>query len=1318
MQTKEDQASSAIRNTARRLLVAYHAAVPSWQGEIVPLDALAAWLGLDVETFNPDDYPPGTFGFLDPQERLIWLCRGLPLTLRRFTLAHELGHAILHRRLAPPALPASSPSLASPAQPSYARAISGGPPLAHPGLQDGGATREDPCLADDVRESCAGPVSSQPAEDMLGPGISSAAYNPRSQRELDANLFAAELLMPLDRVYALYLSRETPLAKLAGLFGVSQPAMLNRLSETALNPTFPSIPSIRRGEGGVDVEGGPLWSPVPGGATAPSPLRNAGHDGDEIQTRRPYDPYQLAAIEAQAPALIVAGPGSGKTSTLIGRVEYLIHAQGVQPQHILALTFSRKAAQEMQERLQQALAFGNRDHRSQPAQFPTVSTFHAFCAGLLREHGDLVGLRPAFSFIDDAEGYFLLRRLGAQLPLHHYQNLANPAAPFPTILSAISRAKDELTTPAMYRRLAQTMLDEAREARAALEGQGAAVKQIEEELERAEKSLEIAEIYALYQRQLEQQGDTDFGGLIMLAVQLLRDYPGVRAEIQERYRHILVDEFQDINRASGVLLRLLAGEERRVWVVGDPNQAIYGFRGASPANIANFREDYPDAVVLPLSRNYRSRPDIVSASASFRHTRLEPGAASISAESARPTRSDAYITLARAPDEASELRGIVEDIRRKREQGYAFRDIVALCRTRALARKVTRALAGAGLPVIERGGMLEQEHIRALLSVLMLLTDYGSMGILRAARQPDHPFSQADIEALLLATREERPGEQQQTLRQLLLSGHAPPGLSSAGQRSFARLSAILKTLYFTPSLNTIWLLLAQYLFIETSIGRSLLAPAVNRGPTTSEALGADYADLLALARYFDAQQQAILLHETQQRGALPGAPEIPPIAEQVKAFLDYLTVLLSLRQDGSSRREAAEQGDGEVPDVIRVMTVHASKGLEFPVVYLPGIVNQKFPATRRSHPAPPPRGMVAAGSDENAAHETGEACLFYVAATRARDHLVISCAERYGKKTYKPSIYLQDLAASLPGERLTRIAWPASGEPGAANEADEESGVTGEDADLDGPFSSRPGAAFLAASQPQTLRISDIETYQRCPRQYLYGSIYRFRSEAAAYQRFRKAAQLTLDDLQKHIEAAREAEYGETAAARFPTAEQARELYTRHWRAAGGHTAPFAPLYEQHGHEVADLLRRKLLEKGNTGWQLSPTFTVDVAGLPIEVTVDRVEVPPPGEVGASEPARFVKTGYGRRKSKVDPTARELLYAHAYRQHHPLQPIELRFHNMSTGETFEIKLTQRKEQNLYQELEKALDGLARHAYPPKPDPFVCPGCPFFLICPA
>ncbi len=1229
----DDITQARAVEAAHQLLQSYGGSHPQWTR--TPLDELTYWLGLEIATFHPDDYPQGTYGFLEPGDNLIWLCRDLPETLRRFTLAHELGHAILHRQAGQ-----INPSL-----------------MAQEANQQ--ISRDDPCQISDVREEVTGLIYQEQAEELLGVGLS---YDPRSQRELAANIFAAELLMPLERVRTLYLAKQIPASKLASIFDVSNAAMLNRLA-------------------GLLTEAKETRTPAgPGPVSSP---------------QKEYDEFQLAAIEAPTPALIVAGPGSGKTSTLIGRAEYLICALGIPPENILALTFSRKAAEEMQERLQSVL-----DAHAIP---PTVSTFHAFCAELLRTHGSLVGLRPDFAFVDDAEGYFLLRRLAAELPLRHYQNLHNPTFYFPAILGGISRAKDELVTPTEYKRLALRMLGQASS---------------DEEMQKAEKALEIADIYALYQTTLERQGDTDFGGLIMLAVQLLQEYPEVRQQLQQKYQHVLVDEFQDINRASGILLRLLAGEQRRIWVVGDANQAIYSFRGASPANITNFRDDYPDAVILPLSRNYRSRPDIVSVADAFRREYLEPAQGTV--QTARPTSRDVYVSLATAPDEASELNGLINDIRRKQVEGYNYRDLVVLCRTRAQARKITQALDMAHLPVIEHGGMLEQEHIKNLLSMVMLLAEPSGMGILRAARLNAHPFTQRDIEALLLAAREQKCDP-----LALILRNEAPLAMSMDGCHSLSTLSTILKSLYLAPN---IWSLLANYLLIETALVRELLESSES---AQARAVLADYAGLLRLARYYDQQQQTLRLQEAFVRGEDSAKIVLPAIQEQAKGFLDYLSVLLSLRHDGGNRRDSAGSSDEEVPDAIRVMTVHASKGLEFPVVYLPGIVKQRFPIQRRSKPVEAPTGMLAAESEGDGAHETSEACLFYVGATRARDQLVLSHAERYGKKTYNHSGYIEALLAGLPEERVMRVTWQDTaatlpledivGEmryggysappQSAINRAPTDPGAIRqrylEEAVNDEVFSSQPGERFIKAMKPKALTIPALETYQRCPRQYAYSTIYGFRGEDTTYRLFWKATQDTLEALKSRLEATKDA--GE-----FPTQQEAQELYTACWRELGGHTFPFAALYEQHGHEVIELIRRKLLARGDTKWQLRQNFTVDIAGRTIEVAVDRVETP----AQAGEPVKFVRTRFGKRKEKPAPAARELLYARALRQHHPGQNIELHFHNMSTGETFQIKLTEKKEQGLYNELEQAILGLERNEFPPKPDPFYCPSCPFFLICPA
>jgi superfamily I DNA/RNA helicase/Zn-dependent peptidase ImmA (M78 family)/CRISPR/Cas system-associated exonuclease Cas4 (RecB family) len=1239
---------------ARWVLKRFRESNAQWADDTVPLDKLASWLGLEIATFGPSDYPKGTYGFLEPGENLIWLYRNLSDEISRFTLAHEMGHAILHRHV----------------EEQYvvlrlARTVE----VLNPEVSS-----EDQCTEDDVRTSETERLFEDQVEELQGIGI---AYNPRSQREIEANIFAAELLMPLERIRTLYLSSDIRAGELADIFGVSRSAMLNRLAALLM----PGKTDGGLGEDKHDDINKPHL-----------------HTKTLNHPEKSFDEFQRAAIEAPTPALIVAGPGSGKTSTLIGRVEYLIHTQDVAPEHILALTFSRKAAEEMQERLRGAL-----DPQS---AFPTISTFHAFCAEQLRTYWELAGLRQDFACLDDAEGYFLLLRLANELPLRHYQHLSMPALHFPAILSGISRAKDELVSPAEYTRLAMQMLQHV---------------STDEEIERAEKALEIAEIYRLYQAALERQQDTDFGGLIMLTVHLLHEHAEVRLHLQQKYQHILVDEFQDINWASGILLRELAGDARNVWVVGDANQAIYGFRGASPANIANFRNDYAGAVVLPLSRNYRSRPDIVSFADAFRDEQLESSTIQPASQTARSTAVDCYVTLAVSSDETSELDGLIDDIRRKLAMGYAFRDIVILCRTRAQARKFSQALSSANLPVIERGGLLEQEHIKNLLSIVMLLADSSGMGLLRAARQPEHALVQCDIEALLQAAR-----EQGITPMKLLEQDNAPIEMSSEGRIALARLSNILGYLKSPQNVQNMWSLLADYLFIETSLVRDLLSePADAR----SQAVLADYTHLLQLARSYDQQQQMQLLQ--QQEDALAHGKQLEerkalPIHEQARGLLDYLSVLKTLRNDGGNRRQDDEAEGEETPDVIRVMTVHASKGLEFPIVYLPGIVKNRFPIQRRSKSVEPPQGMLPAESEGDTAHEIGEACLFYVGATRARDHLVLSYAERYGKKNYKRSSYIDALVAGLSQERIKRVVWKAmkrveddqenisrtgSGRMEVSSIPTSHLGDGRIESSWFEPFTSHPSDEFIEKVEGRQLTSSDVETYQGCPRQYMYGVIYGFRGAKTAYGAFRKATQNTVKELSARLEAHR----GQDDWNRELLTEQdAEDLYTQQWQEVEGDTFPFATLYERHGHEISELMRRKLLSRSAVNWQLQQPLMVDIAGRSVEVKVDRVEVPE----HAGEPVKFVRTSFGKRKEKPPASTHDMLYARASRQHHAGRTVELQAHNMSTGETYPITLTSKKEQGLYDQLEQAILGMERHEYPPKPDAMKCPGCPFFLMCPA
>jgi len=1289
--TVEIMMNDALRTqaaaTARLLLTCYRDEHPTWANDGTPIDELVTWLGFNVATFHADDRP-GTFGLVDEDGDPIWLCRDLSETLRRFTLAHELGHAVLHIDAA-----------AQPAQ--LRRLLDAVDQTRYPGSVDD----DDRCQQSDIQEEFSSGGGEDALQEQSGVGV---AYNPRGERELIANIFAAELLMPIERVRALYLEQSVAPHTLAGRFNVSHAAMLNRLVGLAAD-MMASLP-------GQDQEAKlcpALASQQPGLAPALHSVAQANDDGDipdEPSQAAPktYDAYQQAAIEAPTPALIVAGPGSGKTSTLIGRVEYLIRHMDVAPEHILALTFSRKAAEEMQERLDRLL----QDDEETNGALPMVSTFHAFCAETLRTYGDRVGLRPDFTLVDEVEGYFLLRHQARRLRLTQYRDLLAPDSHFPSFLSAISRAKDELVTPIQYRALAQRMLGSAHD---------------EESEEAARKALEVADVYALYEEGLQRRQDTDFGGLIMLAVRLLEDFPDVLDELQSQYQHILVDEFQDMNRASGILLRLLAGEARRVWVVGDANQAIYRFRGASPANITRFEQDYPGAVVLPLSRNYRSLPDIVHIAETFRVRQLElPPLVGVAWGSglslpARLTLPGASVTLAVASDNAAELAGLTADIRARHARGYAYRDMAVLCRTRAQLRKVAGALAAAGLPVraATNHSLFGQEHVKDALAIVSLLAAPNGMGILRAAHQPDHAFTSSDLEALLLAGRKSCS-----SVGALIARDEAPPGISAPGRRSLTRLAAIMQSLSVMAP-NT-WSLLAQYLFIETSIMRDMMASSIRRGvglprpnsgvlPTMREGERAGQAHaptdapldnlltLLNLARKYDQQQQA--LRDQQQREAEARGEtllvEPPKLQEQASGFLDYLRVLLALGQDIGQRGQTNE----EEADVIRVMTVHASKGLEFPVVYLPNLRHNSFPTINRKSPMPPPQGMSAAEQD---GESSGEACLFYVGVTRARDQLVLSYSERNGKQKASASEFLAALLTGQPGEHVAHMEW-RGGESAQEDEREDEGGDDLIASDYTAPF--QPGEEFLNAVQSPTLHASALETYLRCPRQYFYGNICGFHGEERAYQLFWQTTQQTLETLKQRVSEA--GGISET---------EAKSLYSQHWQQSGGDALPFAALYEQHGHEIAARLREKLLASGDTQWELRHPMTVEIAGRTIQLSIDRVEQPK----SSDQPARFVRTrAVGKRKEKPTPGHREYLYAQAYKQHHGAQttggdkPTPLLYvHNLSTGETLPITFTPKREQKLYEELQESLSALERREFPPKPDARLCPTCPFFFICPA
>jgi len=1254
------------RLLAARLLRWWREREPDSRSIATPLDELVAALGLDVAAFASDLHP-GTLGFLEPGEDLIFLRSGLGEAVRRFTLAHELGHAVLHRTSGNPA--------------AIAGALAGPAPI---------TATLDTCDTDDLEA----PLDlSGLSDETLRPG---QAYSARARRESEANAFAAALLLPADRVRAVYVgaalgvAASAPVALSARVlgerFGVSEDVAMRRLT-ALLTPGFELLEQLAESPGPEPASGG---------------------------AQTPLDPDQRAAADTPSPALVVAGPGTGKTSTLVGRVAHLVRAEGVPAGQILALTFSNKAAREMRERLGHLLVVAPLPADpalliTAPAALPQIGTIHAFCGDLLRQYGPLVGLRADFRLVTQTEGYFLLRRLAADLELTYYQPLGAPALYFPDLLSAISRAKDELVGPERYAELAAAMV--------------AAARTHEHDLAAA-RANEVAVVYTAYQQALAARGDPDFGDIIRLAVQLLQEHPDVLAEVRTRYTHVLVDEFQDINRAMGVLLRTLAGADGPLWAVGDPDQAIYRFRGASPANLDRFETEYPSAQVRRLGRNYRSYQPILEAAHAVAYQFIPGGERpELVAARAKP-RSGRHVTLATAADEAAELSGLAAAIRARQARGRALLDQAILCRTRRGAQRVVAALHAARIPTRVVAPLLEQDDVKDLLAVLSLMSDGSGAGLLRAGALPDHAYAPEDARIVLDAAHERHTSP-------LALIAPAAlaelEGLSERGRDGLVRLGQILSVLRAAPDVATA---LARYVFNLTSLGRGLLAGVADGDVVLCER-GAHLARLLALAHAFEDQRRAAAPATEAATEAEEEGPARRRSGAAWSEFLDYVRVLLVLRQDaGGADDQLASADDG-----VWVLTVHASKGLEFPVVYLPGLAERRFPVQRQYAATPAPDGLIEhahpAGED---AHLAEEACLFYVALTRARDELVLSVADRYGRVRAKPSRFLAPIEARL-GKQLSRVRWPE-----AVSRSELASQVAPGEAIVDSK-SALPALGQPERPRAEVISVAELEAFQRCPRQYAYQYVYGLRAQGGGLAALGRSVRETLRELREQLPASSAHE----AQGAAPSLEDTHALFERHWLAAHGGAegdalGPYAAVYRRYGRLMVQRAWRSLLDQrdraagmasADAEQEIERQVTVQIGGRSVSVPVDRIERGAESANGATDgghgngrrgpgadvPVRFVRHRLTRGAER--PDLRALLYTLAAEEEARAgQTVEVVKEHLASGKSERIELSQRQRVSLREELEDALDGIESRNYPARPDPHVCQGCPFLLICPA
>jgi len=625
-----------------------------------------------------------------------------------------------------------------------------------------------------------------------------------------------------------------------------------------------------------------------------------------------------AVLHTEGPVLIVAGAGSGKTRALTHRIAYLIREQGVSPGGILAITFTNKAAREMAARVEELLG-------ARMAKGMWILTFHSMCARLLRREHDHLGLPSSFTIYDDGDTERLIGGIVRDLDLDPKR--------FPprAMASAIGRAKDQVIDAGGFAELASNFYEET-----------------------------VAKVYTAYEVRKRTAGALDFDDLIMETVRLFRDNEVVLRHYQERFRYLLVDEYQDTNRAQYQLVNMLAARYRNVCVVGDADQGVYSWRGATIANLLDFERDYPDAAVFLMEQNYRSTQNILEVANALIEHNVQRKPKSLWTEAANGELTVQY----RADNEHEEAFFLAEEVERLREsEGYRYRDVAVFYRTNAQSRVIEDVLMRVGMPYKVFGGVrfYQRKEIKDVLGYLRLLMNpQDVISFRRVVNMPKRGIGDATVAAVESFAR-----DQEITVVEAALRVDEIPVLQNRAKGAVAGFNQVM------------------------------------------EALRVHWEDGAGPARMveFAAQESGYLTELEEDRsveaqGRIENLQELSGVAAELLAREPDATLSDFIEQVSLVGEQDEYEEDASA---VTLMTLHIAKGLEFPIVFMVGMEDGIFPHYRSM-------------TDQAALEE--ERRLAYVGITRARERLYLTQAwsrTLFGQTQYNPpSRFLNEIPQHL----------------------------------------------------------------------------------------------------------------------------------------------------------------------------------------------------------------------------------------------------------------------------------------------------------------
>ncbi len=986
------------------------------------------------------------------------------------------------------------------------------------------------------------------------------------------------------------------------------------------------------------------------------------------------DAQQIAVTHEGGPLLIVAGAGTGKTTVLTRRYLHLLNngsrkskvesrESRLTTDNILALTFTEKAAAEMEDRVMRLLPNGAYDF--------WISTFHGFCQRILERYAFEIGLPNQFRLLNETDAWLLLKRRLAELPLDRYRPLGNPVKFLAGLLKHFSRAKDEGVAPEHYLAFAES---------AALDG--------DQEFVTGERARlkEIADCYFAYRRILREEGALDFGDLIVETLRLLRDCPRVLKELREQFVYVLVDEFQDTNWAQYELIKLIAGDQKNLTVVGDDDQAIYKFRGASLANILQFRDDFPEAKTVALTENYRSHQEILDAAYGFivknnpnrlevklADTGLSKRLTSHVVRERRDARNAVDVLWFKTLEDEAE--GVALKIREMKDSdpNLTWNDFAVLSRSNDGCEPFLLALERHGISFrfVAMRGLYAKPVVVDLTAFFSLSAgSRDSTTVWRAMNSPCYSFSAKEL-ADFLAFSSRKKGN---TLWDAVASCREIPGI---GQETVKRADAFVS--HVTNLAETARrerpLKLLQLMLEKTGyLGEILKLPEREK----IETLGHLNAFADRIKRY-----------------------EHATLAPSVNGFVEEFRQEIESGEEGALAAEA-DQG----PEAVSVMTVHGSKGLEFAHVFIVSLVDQRFPTRPRSESIPLPDGLVNERLPEGDTHLEEERRLLYVAMTRAKQTLTFTGAESYGgTRKKKPSVFLAEAGfdpSQFDAKSHSNLFLLTSPPMSEAEHAERE------------VFQLKRRFSF-----------TQLAAFRKCPLQYKFAHLYRIPILGSYQKSYGQSIHLSFHDvLALHLERGKSQQESlfapSTPDSRLPTPglrvslDEAMNIFQTRWIDEWYPSREVHDTYREEGRTAVKRMHELWSANVPTVAFLEQPFDWRIGEHSLKGSVDRIDTLSDGGHAIYD----YKTGEPKTTDDLETGDKEQLWIYQIAMEERGLPVKrLSYLYVRTGDAADVPILQGEKRDAFKAgLLDRMNEILASRFQPTPSPYICKYCDFRAIC--